>query len=85
MTVNTKNLSVLAYANGFTLWHLSTTDALNAIDTQGYLNSVSEMVREKDVIFASASDGTGIFTVRSNADGVVDLSDSIAKAEQDTD
>ena len=27
MSMNSKNLSVLAYANGFTLWHYKTEDA----------------------------------------------------------
>ena len=85
MTLNIKNLSVLSYANGFTLWHLATSDALADVDTVGYLNSVATMVREKDMLFISASDGTGMFCVSSNINGVVDLNNNIAVAETDTD
>ena len=32
-------LSVLAYANGFTLWHYTTTDSAATTDTSGYFNT----------------------------------------------
>ena len=85
MTLNTKNLSVLSYANGFTLWHLATSDTLAYVDTVGYLNSVATMVRKKDMLFISASDGTGLFCVSSNINGVVGLNNTMAVTETDTD
>ena len=38
MAFNAKNLSVLAYANGFTLWHYASDDTAAAIDSAGYFN-----------------------------------------------
>ena len=78
MTFNIKGLSVLSYANGFTLWHLATGDTLADVETAGYLNDLATMVREKDMLFISASNGTGMFCVSSNANGVVGLNNNIA-------
>lgn len=57
MAFNSPNLSVLAYANNFTLWHYTTTD--NSITTSGYFNKSAEMVRVNDLIIANVdTDGT---------------------------
>ena len=45
MSYNPKNLSVLAYANGFTLWHYTTTDTAPTTDTAGYFNNAADMLR----------------------------------------
>ena len=70
MAYLSKNLSVLAYANGFTLWHYTTPDTAATVDTAGYFNSASEMLRVGDMILANVeSEGAmkaGIFLV--NAD-----------------
>jgi hypothetical protein len=51
------DLSVLAYANNFTLWHYTTIDA--AVTGAGYFNNASDMVRENDLIITSLdTDGT---------------------------
>lgn len=89
MAFLSKDLSVLAYANGFTLWHYTTVDAAASVDTEGYFNNAAEMVRAGDMIFANVdTDGTpgaGIFLVRSNAAGVVDAADLTAIGGTDTD
>ena len=36
MAFESKNLSVLAYANGFTLWHYTSTDTAALIDSEDY-------------------------------------------------
>ena len=36
MSFNSKNFSVMAYANGFTLWNYTTPDALTDVNTAGY-------------------------------------------------
>ena len=36
-----KNLSALAYANGFTLWHYKTPDQPAEVDTSGYFNDAA--------------------------------------------
>ncbi len=89
MAFLSKNLAVLAYANGFTLYHYTTTDAAAVVDTAGYFNSASGMLRVGDRIMASVdTDGTpgyGDFVVLSNASGVVDVGDMVAVGGTDTD
>ncbi len=84
-----KNLSVLSYANGFTLWHYTTTDIATDVDTAGYFNAASENLRVGDRIMAEVdTDGTpayGDFVVLSNASGVVDVGDLSAVGGTDTD
>ena len=51
------DLSVLAYANNFTLWHYTTVDA--AVTGGGYFNSAANMLRVNDLIIANIdTDGT---------------------------
>lgn len=84
-----KNLSTLAYANAFTLWHYTTTDTAAVVDSAGYFNSASTMLRVGDFIMANVdTDGTpghGMFVVLSNASGVVDVGDIVALGGTDTD
>ena len=47
------NLSVLAYANGFTQWHYRTKDT--ALGT-GYFNSVGDMLRKRDLMVVNLDD-----------------------------
>lgn len=55
MAYLSKNLSVLAYANGFTLWHYTTPDTLTEIDRPGYFNRASEMFYIGDRIMVCAN------------------------------
>jgi hypothetical protein len=84
-----KNLSVLAYANGFTLWHYTTPDTAATVDTAGYFNPAADMLRPGDMILANTSTGTttvnGIFAVASNASGIVDTADMTRFDSADTD
>lgn len=53
------NLSVLAYANNFTLWHYTSTDNSGAITGSGYFNSAVDMLRVNDLIIINIdTDGT---------------------------
>jgi hypothetical protein len=57
MAFTASDLSVLAYANNFTLWHYVTAD--DAITTTGYLNKAADMLRVNDLIIANVdTDGT---------------------------
>ncbi|HEX6143357.1 MAG TPA: hypothetical protein VFZ01_11595 [Geminicoccaceae bacterium] len=82
MAYNPKNLSALSYANGFTLWHYKTTDAAADIDSAGYFNGASTMMRPGDFVFANASTGgtteSGVLIVKSNVGGVVDASNILS-------
>lgn len=83
-----KNLSVLAYANGFTLWHYTTPDTANTVDTAGYFNAAADMIRVGDIILANTETGgaakAGLLLVSSNAAGVVDANDMTQIGATDT-
>ncbi len=89
MAFQARNLSVLAYANGFTLWHYTTVDADTVVDTAGYFDAAAQMLRVGDIVIANVdTDGTpaaGLFLVKSNAAGVVDAADMTAVGGTDTD
>ena len=89
MAFQSKDLSVLAYANGFTLWHYTSVDTAATIDTAGYFNTATDMVRIGDMVMANTdTDGTpgsGIYLVNANAAGVVDVADMTAVGAVDTD
>lgn len=78
MTYSSKNLSVLAYANGFTLWHYVTADAASTVDDRGYFNDAADMLRAGDMILLNSSSGGSIAVVASNAAGVVDVANPTA-------
>lgn len=75
MSLNATNLSVLAYANSFTLWHYTTTDA--AITSAGYFNQATDMLRVNDLIISNTNTGglpvTKFYIVTANAGGVVGI------------
>jgi hypothetical protein len=89
MAYSPEDLSVLAYANGFTLWHYTTTDSAATTDTSGYFNRASDMLRVGDMILAnvdtSGTPGAGIFLVNSNSGGVVDIANLTPVGASDTD
>ena len=90
MAYSPNNLSVLAYANGFTLWHYTTTDTAATTDTAGYFNArLRDMLRVGDMILANVetagTPGAGIFLVNSNAGGVVDIANLTPVGAADTD
>lgn len=59
MAYTASNLSVLAYANNFTLWHYTTVDA--NVTSGGYFNSAASMLRVGDFIIANVdTDGTPV-------------------------
>lgn len=89
MAYQAKNLSVIAYANGFTLWHYTTVDPAADADTVGYFNGAADMLRVGDMIMVNVdtdgAPGAGILLVNSNAAGVVDVADMTAVGAADTD
>ena len=60
MAFQNKNLSVIAYANGFTLWHYVANETLATITASGYFNAVKTLMNTADVIIINASDKTSI-------------------------
>ena len=59
-----RNLSVLAYANGFTLWHYKAgKDALETVGRGNYLADASDMLTAGDLMMIAAADGARILCV----------------------
>jgi hypothetical protein len=89
MSYDSQNLSVLAYANGFTLWHYTTADPASDVDDAGYFDEAADMVRVGDMIMANVdTDGTpaaGMFVVASNVGGEVDVTNLTPFGTADTD
>ena len=57
MALQTRNLNVLAYANGFTLWHYTTVDLPAVIRKKGYFDDADQLLRSGDLIVANTGDG----------------------------
>lgn len=72
MSFTTTDLSVLAYANNFTLWHYTTPDNTAAVETAGYFNKAVDMLRVNDLLIMNIdTDGTPLtkFYVVTGNDG----------------
>ena len=67
-----RNLSVLAYANGFTLWHYKAgADRLPAVVAPDFFADAADMLVRGDIVMISAVDGARIVTVAAPADGTI--------------
>jgi hypothetical protein len=67
-----RNLSVLAYANGFTLWHYKAgKDRLVQVETAGFFADAADMLAEGDMLMVSAPDGGRILTIAGDVSGDV--------------
>lgn len=60
MAFQNKNLSVIAYANGFTLWHYAESASMATIGAAGYFNGVKTLMNPGDIVIINASDSTAI-------------------------
>ena len=82
MAFKSQDLSVIAYANGFTMWHYSSIDIAGDIDNAGYFNEAASMLRIGDVIFINSDmdnvTATGIATVNQNQNDTVDVANITA-------
>ena len=59
-----RNLSVLAYANGFTLWHYKAgRSRLDEVGADGFFEDAADMLADGDMMMISAPDGGRIVTV----------------------
>lgn len=78
MAYKSTNLSVLAYANGFTLWHYATNDSASEVESNGYFNKAADMLRAGDMVFSNidvdGTPGAGVLVVKSTVGGAVDVS-----------
>ena len=57
--INMSDLSVLAYANGFTLWHYTTPHTAAEVEGTDYFANASDLLRVNDLIITTVdNDGT---------------------------
>ena len=67
-----RNLSVLAYANGFTLWHYKAgKDPLEQVEARDFFADAADMLAEGDMMMVSAADGGGVLSVAPGVAGEV--------------
>ena len=74
MTMDSKNLSVLAYSNGFTMWHYKTESEKSEVEAIGYFNKVANIFNVGDVLFmtvGSETKQTSMYVVNSVENDVV--------------
>jgi len=68
-----RNLSVLAYAQGFTLWHYKAAGyPLAQAEAPGFFSPAADMLAGGDMLLVSAADGGRVMfvTAASEANGV---------------
>jgi hypothetical protein len=58
-----RNLSVLAYAQGFTLWHYKTAALLAEVCSRGFFDGAADMMAAGDMVLVSAADGGRVLFV----------------------
>ena len=59
-----RNLSVLAYANGFTLWHYKAgTDPLAVVGEADFFTGADDLLVAGDILLLSAADGAQVLAV----------------------
>ena len=64
MAFSIRRLSVLAYANGFTLWHYkSGPDAPLEASAEGYFDDAADMLAAGDMVMVSADAGARMLAV----------------------
>lgn len=64
MAFNSRNWSVIAYANGFTLWHYKTEDYLKDIQDGYFPKGALDLMNIGDIIIINAGDTTGIRAIK---------------------
>ena len=58
MAFMNRNLSVIAYANGFTLWHYKSDEPLSEITKADYFAPIWTLCAVGDIIIINADDST---------------------------
>lgn len=69
MDFTLRNLSVLAFAQGFTLWHYRAASPMARAAAPGFFNPAADMINTGDMVLVSASDGGGVLFVASAVPG----------------
>jgi len=71
MAFANKNLSVIAYANGFTLWHYAENIKLSDICADGFFNDVKNLMNIGDILIINASDSSTFRRVSATGGDVI--------------
>ena len=59
-----RNLSVLAYANGFTLWHYKAgADPMAVVGEADFFTGANDLLVAGDILLLSAADGARVLAV----------------------
>jgi hypothetical protein len=67
MPLAIRNLSVLAYANGFTLWHYrAPAEGEDEVTQRGYFNDAADMLAAGDMLLLSTRDGGKVVCILSD-------------------
>ena len=69
------------------MWSYTTTDAIATVNTSGYFNDASDLLKVGDLMYVydSNTPTASLVIVLSNASGVVDVSDGTSIAVTDAD
>ena len=69
------------------IWTYTSADAIATVNTTGYFNDASSLLKVGDIIYVydSATPTMSITFVVSNASGVVDITDGLTVTATDTD
>lgn len=69
------------------IWTYTSADAIATVNTSGYFNDASSLLKVGDIIYVydSATPTMSITFVVSNASGVVDITDGLTVTATDTD
>ena len=71
MAFKNKDMSVIAYANGFTMWHyVSKDDSLKDICELRYFNKIFTLMNTGDIVIINGKDSTGMRCVEMVGDDV---------------
>jgi hypothetical protein len=64
MSFSLRNLAVLAYANGFTLWHYKAgNDNFAQAEGPGYFADAADLLAEGDLVMLTGSEGGRIVSI----------------------
>jgi hypothetical protein len=87
MAYAASGLTRIGGASNGDLWFYTTTDAIAAVNSEGYFNSAANMLSVRDVIIVADTNTptTSFVSVKSNTGTVVDVTDGLAITETDSD
>ena len=71
MSFAARNLSVLAYADGFTLWHYKAgQDDRRIVEHPGFFAEAADMMSAGDIVMVSAADGGRLMCLVQDRGGI---------------